>query len=109
MNGLSGGSMAGQSGGDHVRIPRFLIEDSPQLAKKMRDFEEAERRAKEAIAEVGPAEDIPRLRHEAKQEIEIQQQLTQAAGESAEAIISISCLASCRSRGMSSAGSTSSR
>lgn len=66
MNGIAGGDMAGQSGGDHLRVPRFLIEDSPVLAKKIRDFEDLQRRAAEAAATLGDVSEIGGIKAQAK-------------------------------------------
>ena len=66
-NGLAGGYMAGNVGGDFVRVPRFLIEDSPRLAKKIADFEDLQRRAQEAAATIGAVEEIGSIKEQAKQ------------------------------------------
>jgi hypothetical protein len=67
--GIAGGDMAGGGGGDFIRVPRFILEDSPQLAKKLKGFEDAQERANEALALVGEAEAIPRLRAQVEQEL----------------------------------------
>jgi cell division septum initiation protein DivIVA len=59
--------MAGNVGGDFVRVPRFLFEDSPQLAKKVADFEELQRKAQEAAATIGAVEEIGIIKEQAKQ------------------------------------------
>ena len=59
--------MAGHAGGDFVRVPRFLFEDSPQLAKKVADFEELQRKAQEAAATIGAVEEIGSIKEQAKQ------------------------------------------
>lgn len=66
-NGLAGGDMAGNVGGDFVRVPRFLFEDSPQLAKKVADFEELQRKAQEAAAVIGDVSEIASIKEQAKQ------------------------------------------
>jgi cell division septum initiation protein DivIVA len=66
-NGLAGGDMAGHAGGDFVRVPRFLFEDSPQLAKKVADFEELQRKAQEAAATIGDVGEISSIKEQAKQ------------------------------------------
>ena len=66
-NGLSGGDMAGQVGGDFIRVPRSLIEDSPQLAKKIQDFEDLQRKAREAAAVLGDISEIGSIKAQAKQ------------------------------------------
>jgi hypothetical protein len=48
-----------------VQIPRYILEDSPLLGKKLQAFQDAETRAKEAIALVGQAEEIGQLRSQA--------------------------------------------
>lgn len=58
--------MAGTRGGDHVSVPRFLLEDSPQLAKKIQDFEDLERRAAEATATIGDVGEISSIKSQAK-------------------------------------------
>ena len=59
--------MAGTSGGDNVSIPRFILEDSPKLARKIQDFEDLERRAAEATATIGDVGEIASIRGQAKQ------------------------------------------
>ena len=59
--------MAGTRGGDNVSIPRFILEDSPQLAKKIQDFEDLERRAAEATATIGGVGEIASIKGQAKQ------------------------------------------
>ncbi len=48
-----------------MQIPRYILEDSPLLGKKLQAFQEAEARAKEAVALVGQAEEIGHLRSQA--------------------------------------------
>ena len=66
-NGLAGGDMAGNVAGDFIRVPRSLIEDSPQLAKKIADFEDLQRRAQEAAATIGDVNEIGSIKAQAKQ------------------------------------------
>jgi cell division septum initiation protein DivIVA len=66
-NGLAGGDMAGNVGSDFVRVPRFLFEDSPQLAKKVADFEELQSKAQEAAAVIGDVSEIGIIKEQAKQ------------------------------------------
>lgn len=66
-NGIAGGDMAGTRGGDNVSIPRFILEDSPKLAKKIQDFEELERRAAEATVTIGDIGEISSIKGQAKE------------------------------------------
>lgn len=68
MSGMAAGDMAGGSGSAMVQIPRYILEDSPLLGKKLKEFQEAETRARDAIALVGKAEEIGQLRSQAKVE-----------------------------------------
>ena len=67
-NGLAAGDMSGRPASDMVKIPRFLLEDSPLLGKKLQEFQAAEARARDAIALVGKAEEIGQLRSQAAAE-----------------------------------------
>ncbi len=94
-NGIAGGDMAGTRGGDHVNVPRFLLEDSPQLAKKIRDFEDLERRAAEATATIGDVGEIASIKGQAKQardeadaELAKQKEVTAHARAECERLIS---------------------
>jgi len=66
-NGIAGGDMAGTRGGDNVSIPRFILEDSPKLAKKIQQFEDLQRRASEAAATIGDVDDIANIKAQAQQ------------------------------------------
>jgi len=59
--------MTGQAGGDFIRVPRSLIEDSPQLAKKIQDFEDLQRKAQEAATVLGDINEIGSIKAQAKQ------------------------------------------
>ena len=87
--------MAGTRGGDNVSIPRFLLEDSPQLAKKIQDFDDLERRAAEAAATIGDVGDIANIKSQAKQardeadaELAKQKELTENSRVECERLIS---------------------
>ena len=45
MKGLAASDMAGGSVSDMVQIPRYILEDSPLLGKKLQAFQDAEARA----------------------------------------------------------------
>ena len=62
---MAGGDMSGGSEAGMVRIPQYILEDSPILAKKLKDFQEAEERAKKATELIGTAEEIEALRDQA--------------------------------------------
>jgi len=64
-NGIAAGDMAGGSRNDLVQFPRYILEDSPILAKKLKDFQEAEERARKATELIGTAEEIEALREQA--------------------------------------------
>ncbi len=85
-NGLSGGDMAGNVGGDFVRIPRFLLEDSPQLAKKMSDFEDMQRKAQEAAAVLGGINKIEGIKAQLKTDTEATDRALSEALDQAESI-----------------------
>ena len=87
-NGLSGGDMAGQAGGDFIRVPRSLIEDSPQLAKKIADFEDLQRRAQEAAAALGGISEIDSIKAQAKQARDEADTALAEALEKSEAVVS---------------------
>lgn len=64
MSGLS----AQKTSDEMVSIPRYVLEDSPALAGKLKKFADAEERAKKAIALMGAADEILGLRDQAKAE-----------------------------------------
>lgn len=87
--GISGGTMAGARGSGMVTLPAYLLEDSPRLAKRLDDLQAAEARAKEAVALVGPANEIAQLRAQAAAERDDQDRLgVQARKDCAELIAS---------------------
>ena len=84
---ISGGDMAGARGAGMVTLPAYLLEDSPRLAKRLDDLQAAEARAKEAVALVGPANEIAQLRAQAAAERDDQDRLgVQARKDCAELI-----------------------
>jgi hypothetical protein len=85
-NGLAGGDMAGNVGSDFVRVPRFLFEDSPQLAKKVADFEALQLKAQEAAAVLGGIDEIEGIRAQLKRDTEATDQALADALDQAEAI-----------------------
>jgi hypothetical protein len=94
-NGIAGGDMAGTRGSDNVSIPRFILEDSPKLARKIQDFEDLERRAAEATATIGDVGEIASIRGQAKQarddadaELAKQKELTEHSRVECERLIS---------------------
>ncbi len=81
-------SIGGSMSGDTVQLPRYLIEDSPRLAARMKAFEEAHEKAVNAAKTLGDIEDIPRLREEAAADAERQSALTRYAKEQCDQQIS---------------------
>lgn len=59
---------APRASAEMVSLPRYLLEESPALAKKMQEFEDAQVRAQEAIALIGAADEIQGLLEQAKTE-----------------------------------------
>lgn len=79
MSGIAGEGMTRGGGGDNVSIPRFILEESPTLAKKFKDFEEAEERARKATEHIGSAEEVVQLR------VQVDKELSDANAVSAQA------------------------
>ncbi len=77
MSGIAGAGMSGNS--DSVAIPRFVLEDSPKLAKKLKEFEAAQAAAIAATQLVGSAEEILNLR------VQVDRELADANATSAKA------------------------
>lgn len=86
MNGMGGSGMT--AGGDEVRIPRFVLEDSPKLAKKLKQFEDQQQKAKEAAAVLGDVNEIGSIKAQAKQAREEADKNLAAANEECERLIS---------------------
>ncbi len=82
---MSGG-IAGQKG-DTVNIPRFLLEDSPVLAQRIKKFEGARDKALAAVALAGKAENIASLEEKASAELDKQEQITRDACAESERLI----------------------
>ena len=59
---------APKAAGEMVSLPRYLLEESPALAKKIQEFDDAQVRAAEAIALIGAADEIQGLLEQAKTE-----------------------------------------
>ena len=57
---------APKAAGEMVSLPRYLLEESPALAKKIQEFDDAQVRAQEAIALIGAADEIQGLLEQAK-------------------------------------------
>jgi len=54
-----------------VQIPQYVLDDSPILQEKLKQYQEAETRANKAIALVGTAEEVQQLRIQVKQELDL--------------------------------------
>ena len=65
---MAGGDMSGGSDAGMVHIPQYILDESPTLAKRLKNFQEAEDRAKKATELIGTAEEIAQLRDQAKVE-----------------------------------------
>ena len=85
MNGMGGSGL--QAGSDDVRIPRFVLEDSPKLAKKLAQFEEQQQKAKEAAAVLGDINEIEGIKAQEKKAREDADKALAEALEKSEAIV----------------------
>lgn len=84
---ISGGDMAGARGAGMVTLPAYLLEDSPRLAKRLNDLQEAEERAKAAVALVGEAQEIGILRAQAVQERDAQDRISAETRKECEVLV----------------------
>ena len=84
-NGMGGGGMT--AGGDEVRIPRFVLEDSPKLAKKLKQFEDQQKKAREAAAVLGDINEIEGIKVQEKKARDDADKALAEALEKSEAIV----------------------